>query len=222
MNLQNGDKVVYSNPDYDLTLTKSTLSVGSFSELLANIKNVFSVIKEKPIWPGLVFLVWGGLVFINDVRAKMRGSVDTNHPLFKTMLILIGIAWLAYRYYTREHHVRVSTEEGDTIIAHCDTEEQADAIIQTIKQSIDGSEFFESSFVEEEEIETELTDERIKEIYQTFVAARKKCGESTSNLTSEKFKMFLRKKSDSVGGASDFKVGISNGKTVIRPVKQDS
>ncbi|MCP4678305.1 MAG: hypothetical protein GY854_22895 [Deltaproteobacteria bacterium] len=61
---------------------------------------------------------------------------------------------------------------------------------------------------------------RAKKIYRTYVAARKKCNESTDNLTLEKVTRSLKKQHNAKEGNVDFKVVIRGGKAAIKAVKK--
>ncbi|MCP4606088.1 MAG: hypothetical protein GY847_37185 [Proteobacteria bacterium] len=66
----------------------------------------------------------------------------------------------------------------------------------------------------------QLDDKHARAIYRTYITARKKCAESTENLSLEKVTKSLRKKLDATGGDVDFKVVIRNGKAAIKTVKK--
>ncbi len=61
---------------------------------------------------------------------------------------------------------------------------------------------------------------RAKKIYRTYVAARKKCNESTDKLTLEKVTKSLKKQHKAKDGNVDFKVVIRGGKAAIKAVKK--
>ncbi len=67
-----------------------------------------------------------------------------------------------------------------------------------------------------------LSDEQAQSIYRRFLAARKKCNESTENISMESVKKSLNAKIKSETGVVDFKVVIKGGKAVIKTVKEDS
>ena len=60
--------------------------------------------------------------------------------------------------------------------------------------------------------------EWLKKVYLTFVVARKKCNESTDNLSFEKVSQRLVEQYQKKGGNVDFKVTIRNGKAAIKTV----
>ncbi len=62
--------------------------------------------------------------------------------------------------------------------------------------------------------------ERAKKIYRTYLAARKKCNESTDNLTMAKVEKSLKNQHKAKGGDVDFKVVIRKGKAIIKTVKK--
>jgi hypothetical protein len=65
-----------------------------------------------------------------------------------------------------------------------------------------------------------LEQERVKKLYRTYVAAKKKCNESTSAVSMEKLERSLNKQYQSKGGNVDFQVVIRSGKAVIKTVKK--
>lgn len=65
-----------------------------------------------------------------------------------------------------------------------------------------------------------LEQERVKKLYRTYVAAKKKCNESTNAVSMEKLERSLNKQYRSKGGNVDFQVVIRSGKAVIKTVKK--
>ncbi len=60
----------------------------------------------------------------------------------------------------------------------------------------------------------------MKKLYRTYLAAKKKCKESTANVSMDKLERTLNKQYQSKGGNVDFQVVIRGGKTVIKTVKK--
>ena len=71
-----------------------------------------------------------------------------------------------------------------------------------------------------EPINNGFDENRARKIYRTYVAARKKCNESTANLSLEKVAKTLDTQYRSKSGAVDFKVIIRGGKAVIKTIKK--
>jgi hypothetical protein len=65
-----------------------------------------------------------------------------------------------------------------------------------------------------------LTEKRAKQIYRTYMAARKKCQQPTDNISFRQVAKSLGQKYVSAKGAVEFKVVIRDGKAVITTVKQ--
>ncbi|MCP4198244.1 MAG: hypothetical protein GY762_13925 [Proteobacteria bacterium] len=65
-----------------------------------------------------------------------------------------------------------------------------------------------------------LEQERVKKLYRTYVAAKKRCNESTATVSMEKLERSLNKQYQSKGGNVDFQVVIRGGKAVIKTVKK--
>jgi hypothetical protein len=65
-----------------------------------------------------------------------------------------------------------------------------------------------------------LEQERVKKLYRTYLAAKKKCNESTDNVSLEKLERTLNKQYQSKGGNVDFQIAIRGGKTVIKTIKK--
>jgi hypothetical protein len=65
-----------------------------------------------------------------------------------------------------------------------------------------------------------LEQERVKKLYRTYVAAKKKCNESTATVSMEKLERSLNKQYQSKGGNVDFQVVIRSGRAVIKTVKK--
>jgi hypothetical protein len=70
--------------------------------------------------------------------------------------------------------------------------------------------------------------EKVCELYDHLVAAKRACGEKLGNLTLDLFNDFLRTRSDQIkqslsSQAVDFVVGVANGRVKFsaRPVRQD-
>jgi hypothetical protein len=63
-------------------------------------------------------------------------------------------------------------------------------------------------------------EDRMKKIYRTFLAAKKKCNEPTDGLSYDKIKRSLAKQVEAKKGDVDFKVVIKGGKAAIRAVKK--
>jgi hypothetical protein len=68
---------------------------------------------------------------------------------------------------------------------------------------------------------TGLGEERMQAIYRTYLAARKKTGESTENVTFDKVSRLLKQQLSSKEDVRDFKVVIRGGKAVIKTVKDE-
>ena len=64
-----------------------------------------------------------------------------------------------------------------------------------------------------------MDEDRMKKVYRTYVAARKRCNEPTDRLSFDKVASSLRKQYEAKGGSVDFKVVIRGGKAVIKTVK---
>jgi hypothetical protein len=62
-------------------------------------------------------------------------------------------------------------------------------------------------------------EERLKAIYRSYLAARKKTGESTDGISFEKVSTLLQRQLAAKDGVKDFKVVIRGGKAVIKTVK---
>lgn len=71
-----------------------------------------------------------------------------------------------------------------------------------------------------ERTQSGLDMERARVIHRTYLAARKRCNETTDNITLEKIVKSLDKQYASKGGDVDFKVVIRNGKAAIKTVKK--
>ncbi|HUT78996.1 MAG TPA: MXAN_5187 C-terminal domain-containing protein [Polyangia bacterium] len=66
-----------------------------------------------------------------------------------------------------------------------------------------------------------LDEERVATIYRTYLAARRKTGESTENVTLDKVSRLLKQQLSSKENVRDFKVVIRGGKAVIKTVKDE-
>jgi hypothetical protein len=70
---------------------------------------------------------------------------------------------------------------------------------------------------------TELSDDRLRQIYKQYVETKRAHKESTASLTFDNLVQSLRESSDKlqqkhVGKSVDFEVTVKNGKTILRPV----
>ena len=68
-----------------------------------------------------------------------------------------------------------------------------------------------------------LPDSRIKEIYSQYVVAKRKCSESTADVTLEQLTQSLREASTKLKqkhptGVVDFEVVVRNGHALLKPV----
>jgi hypothetical protein len=70
---------------------------------------------------------------------------------------------------------------------------------------------------------SELSEERLRQIYNEYVETKRSHKESTATLTFDNLAKSLRESSDKlkqkhVGKTVDFEVTVKNGKTVLRPI----
>ena len=65
-----------------------------------------------------------------------------------------------------------------------------------------------------------LTQQTAEQIYRTYMAARKKCNQSTDGISYRKVARSLGQKYASAKGCVEFKVVIRNGKATITTVKK--
>jgi hypothetical protein len=70
---------------------------------------------------------------------------------------------------------------------------------------------------------SELSDDRLRQIYRQYVDAKRSHKESTASLTFDNLAKSLRESSDKLqekhaGKTVDFEVTVKNGKTILRPV----
>ena len=118
----------------------------------------------------------------------------------------------------------VSTEEGNTIVAICDSLEDADDVAATIKNAMQkGNSVNTRSQQSRTTDDSQKFDEQnLKETYRNYISAREKCKQPVENLSFEKFKNALVKKYANAQGGVTLKAGIRNGKAVINSVAPDS
>jgi hypothetical protein len=136
MSTYNKTGSTYKNIGNGIVLTDKFLTIGDYSVALGTISEVFYSEKKKSIWQGILFLIWGALVFWNDTLPQALNS-EPNNPLFKFTLIGIGISWFIYRYLSKTKiNVSITTGGRSVLIAITHNWEMAEKIATEIKKSI--------------------------------------------------------------------------------------
>lgn len=123
---------------HGLTIGEGSLGIGGAHILLSKISSVACTVKRLPTWPGIALGVWAAGVFINDMMPQARG-VEPNSPMFKFAILLAAVAWFTVRMKVPPSYVVMISADAEAVqVARCQTEAEANEIVNTIRDAARG------------------------------------------------------------------------------------